>query len=473
LPAVILWVIDFRKFHLEERMKLVKKSFFLVLALTVLADAVSAGGKGQSTTGPAGSGQIGLRVLNYFDMTAANATLEVEQVWKDFEKANPDIKIIREDLYNDPYHNKLEAYAAAGQLPDIIHVWPSGRSTTLHTQKLLKDLGPLVKRDGLEKYFAPAALDPARQSAGYVAMIPRAITSSHAFYINNEVLRSAGLSPAKTYAELKDQVAVLKAKGYETAIMANQDAWVMQSCLFSMIAGRFCGEGWEQRILSGQGKFTDPDFMAALNFIKTLYNDGVLSKSSLTTSYGDGIGPFATNKSAYYIDGDWRVGAFITDKSTGQAVIPPAKQKNYSITVFPEIEGVKFNASTSIILGTGWAMSAAIPQGSAKEEAAWKLLKWLSGKEIQTHMLETGGITTPTRTDIDVSKLNLEPLSVEASKLGTKYTKSTGVIDGSFKAEVHEPINEGLQAIGMGSQTPQQVAQAAQRAFDAWKAKQR
>jgi raffinose/stachyose/melibiose transport system substrate-binding protein len=457
---------------LEEKMKQEKKVLLSVLVLTLLAGAVFAGGRGQSSPGSASGGQVELRVLNYFDMTAANATLEISRVWGDFEKANPDIKLIREDLFNDPFHNKWEAYAAAGQLPDVIYVWPSGRSTTLHTQRLLKDLTSLAKRDGLDKFYTPVSLDPSQQSSGYLAMIPRAITSSHAFYINNEVLRAAGLSPAKTYAELKAQVPILKAKGYETVIMPNQDSWVMQSCLFSMVAGRFCGEGWEQKILSGQAKFTDPDFVAALNFIKALYDDGVINRSSLTTAYGDGIGPFATDKSAYYIDGDWRVGAFITDQSTGQAVIPPAKQRNYTITVFPDIEGAKFNASTSAILGTGWAMSAAIPAGSPKEEAAWKLVKWLSGKEIQTYLLETGGITTPTRTDIDVASLTLEPLSIEASKLGTKYTRSTIVIDGSFEAEVHEPINEGLQAIGMGSQTPQQVAQAAQRAFDSWKAKQ-
>jgi raffinose/stachyose/melibiose transport system substrate-binding protein len=367
----------------------------------------------------------------------------------------------------------MEAYAAAGRLPDVAYVWPSGRSTTLHTQRLLKDLAPLIRRDGLEKLYIPAALDPGQQSAGYVAMIPMAITSSHAFYINNEVLRAAGLSPARTYAELKAQVPILKAKGYQTVIMANQDAWVMQSCLFSMVAGRFCGEGWERRIHSGQAKFTDGDFVGALSFIKSLYDDGVLGKDSLTTSYGDGIGPFATNKGAYYIDGDWRVGAFITDKSTGQAVIPPERQRNFTITVFPEIPGTKFNDSTSAILGTGWAMSAAIPPGSAKEDAAWTLVKWLSGRENQTYLLETGGITTPTRMDIDLSKLTLEPLSVEASRLGSRYKRSTVVIDGPFAAEVHEPINEGLQAIGMGTQSPQQVAQAAQRAFDNWKAKQR
>ncbi|MDR1902878.1 MAG: extracellular solute-binding protein [Treponema sp.] len=449
-----------------------KAKWFLMISAVLLSinGFVFAGGGNQSS-GTGGS-QIEIRVLNYFDMTAANATLEVEQVWDTFAKDNPDIRVIREDLFNDPYHNKMEAYAAAGQLPEVIYVWPSGRSTTLHTNRLLKDLSPLIKRDGLDKVYTTAALDPSAQVSNYLAMIPRAITSSHAFYINNEVLQAAGLTAAKTYDELKAQVPVLRSKGYETVIMPNQDAWVMQSCLFSMVAGRFCGEGWDQRILAGQAKFTDPDFVAALSFIKALYDDGVINRNSLTTGYGDGIGPFATNKSAYYIDGDWRVGAFITDQSTGQAVIPPNRQTNFTITVFPDIPGTKFNQSSSSILGTGWAISAAVPSGSAKEEAAWKLVKWLSGKEVVTQLLETGGITTPARNDIDLTKLTLEPLSIEASKLSTKYTRGTAVIDGSFVAEVHEPINEGLQAIGLGSQTPQQVAQAAQRAFDSWKAKQ-
>jgi raffinose/stachyose/melibiose transport system substrate-binding protein len=418
------------------------------------------------------SGVVELRVLNYAEMTGPNFAMEVNQVWDAFNRAHPEIRVIREDLFNDPYHNKMEAYAAAGQLPDVIYVWPSGRSTTLHTQHLLKDLTPLLQRDGLTSVFSPTALDPAQQTAGYVAMIPRAITSSHAFYVNNEVLRDAGLTPAKTYAELKAQVPILRAKGYETVLMANQDAWVMQSCLFSMVAGRFCGAGWEQRILSGQAKFTDPDFVAALNFIKTLYDDGVISRASITTEYGAVNGQFANNRGAYLIDGDWKVGNFVTDQSTGQALIPVDRQRNFDITVFPDIEGARINKSSSVILGTGWAMSAAVPAGSARENAAWELIKWLSGKEVTTMLLETGAIANTTRTDINTGGLRLEPLQVTASQLGAKYTTGTIVIDGPFVAEIHEPINDGLQAIGMGTQTPQQVATAAQRAFDNWKSKQ-
>jgi raffinose/stachyose/melibiose transport system substrate-binding protein len=320
--------------------------------------------------------------------------------------------------------------------------------------------------------FSATALDVSGQAADYLAMLPMTVTSSHAFYVSLEVLNALGLKPATTYAELKAQVSVLKAAGKDTVIMDNQSDWVMQSCLFSAIAGRFGGAGWEKKILNGQAKFTDADFVAALTFIKTLYDDGVIQQSSLSAAYGDGLGRFANGEGAYFIDGDWRVGAFITDQTTKQAIIPPDRQPNFLMTVFPDIEGAKVNKSTSITLGTGYGISASVPAGSAKEESAWKLIKWLLSTEVQTFQVETGAISTPSVTTIDVSKLNLEPLQRQSANFTSQYTTGTVVLDAVFDAGVANVCNIGLQEIGMGSKTPEQVAREVQAAFDAWKGKQ-
>lgn len=418
------------------------------------------------------AGQTELWVLNYYDTTTASAADEITLVWDAFKKANPGITIIREDAFNNPFHDKVDSYVLGGRIPDVIYAWPSGRSAVLHTRRLLKDLGPLVQKDNLVSLYSATALEPSGQASGYLGILPRAITATNAFYINLEVLDDCGLEPANTYEELKAQVPILKARGYETVLMANADFWVMQSCLFSLIVGRFCGKDWEQKILSGQASFTDSGFIAALDFIKTLYDDEVLSKATLTTGYDEVVEQFAANKGAYFIDGDWRVAAFVTDKSTGEALIPVERQRNILISVFPEIEGVKFNRSNSVVLGTGWGINAGIPAGSAKEEAAWRLVKWLSGKEIQEWLLETGGIAIPTRTDIDVGSLRLEPMQVAVGNLGKEYDVSTVVIDGAFNEAVYTPVNEGLYAIGMGTKTPRQAAQTIQSAFDAWKAQQ-
>ena len=440
-----------------------KSKIMSIFLITLIAASVFAGGTKDS-------GKTTLSVLNYTDLTVAATAQDQKWQWETFANQNQDVVVNHEDLFNEPFHQKTEAYAASGNLPDVMFVWPSGRSTSLHEKKLLKDLGPFLDRDNLKGKYLPTTMDPGQQGGGYMAMIPQGITASHAFYVNLDVLKDCGLSPAKTYAELKAQVPVLKAKGYETVIMPNKDTWVMQSCLFSAIAGRFGGADWDQKILSGQTKFTGADFVGALEFIKALYTDGVLAPSSLGMDYGDGPGLFATGKGAYYIDGDWRAGSFITDPDTGQALISPDKQKNFIVTVFPDIEGAKLNKSTSTILGTGWAMSAAIPAGSAKEDAAWRLIKWLTGPEVQARMFEHGGLPAPSRTDINFGVIPVEPITLAVANMGKEYTTGTCVIDGVFHSDVFNPLNDGLQEIGLGTKTPAQVAADVQRAYDAAKA---
>ncbi|MDR1748554.1 MAG: ABC transporter substrate-binding protein, partial [Spirochaetaceae bacterium] len=206
-------------------MKLTRRVLSVALVLIVASGMAFAGGTGEKQQ--AAGGKTKITVLNYMDLTQSNSMEEVTQIWDTFGRNNPDITIEREDLFNEPFHQKTEAYAAAGQLPDVLYAWPSGRSTTLHERKLLKDLMPFIKRDGLDKIFVPSAIDPTAQGGGYVAILPIGVTSTHAFFVNSAVLRDCGLTPAKTYAELKAQVPVLKAKGYETILMANADTWVM------------------------------------------------------------------------------------------------------------------------------------------------------------------------------------------------------------------------------------------------------
>ncbi|MDR2953153.1 MAG: ABC transporter substrate-binding protein [Treponema sp.] len=442
-----------------------KKTAVMICALLALVSTLGFAAAGREQA----AGKTTLQVLNYADLTIGNTVATQKYQWDTFLANNPDVALDKEDLYNEPFHDKINAYIASGNVPDVLYVWPSGRSTGLHQNKLLKDLSALIQKDGLQSKYVSVALDPSQQASNYQAMLPLSTTASHVFMINTEVLDECGLKPAKTYSELKAQVPVLRAKGYETVIMPNKDTWVMQSCLFSEVAGRFCGAGWENKILSGQAKFTDRDFVAALDFIRTLYADNVIARSALSTDYGEGPGLFATKKSAYYIDGDWRIGAFITDKSTGEALIPVDKQRKILVTVFPDIEGAKLNKSTSTILGTGWAMSAAIPAGSAKEDAAWRLIKWLVGNEMETLGVRDGGFATPSRTDIDFSKIALEPLQVAAGNLGKEYTTGTCVIDGVFHSDVYTPINDGLVELGLQQKTGAQVAAATQAAFDAWK----
>jgi len=411
-----------------------------------------------------------LRVLYYLDAASPNAVADANRWFSDFERMHPNVRIERENLFDEPYHDKLRAYMAAGDLPDVMYVWPSGRSDYLHNQRALKDLSWFIERDNLAQYYIPMTMDPSQQQAGYMAMIPQGITTTHAFFTNMEVLNAVGLQPARTYSELVAQVPVLRAAGYQTILIPAQSEWVMQSCLFSMVAARFCGADWHTRILNGQARFTDANFVAALNFIRQMYADGVIDRSAVGVDYGDGPGMFAANQGAYYIDGDWRGGAFTTDSSTGQALISPARQNNIRVGVFPDIDlpGVVLNSSSSVILGVGYAMRADIPIGSEKERLAWELIKFMTGREVSQRRTATGGTPTPSRVDLNFPAMNLEPILNNIGNMGNTFTTATVVIDGVFASEVFEPINTGLIQLALGTQTAAQVAQNVQNAYDAW-----
>lgn len=402
-------------------------------------------------------------VLNYMDLTAPGTQRQLDEIWYQFSLDNPDIIVQREDLFLDAFHNKVEAYAAADKLPDVMFMWPGGRSTTLHTNGLVKDLEPLLG-DFLDDYQAYVR---APQAGGFVAMIPSTITLSHAFYANVTLLESLGLSVPETYEELVAMVPTIKAAGLDVVLMGAQDDWVIQSCLFSMIVGRLTGDEKLEEILAGNAKFTDPEFVKSLEFYAKLYDDGVLSSKIMNTGYGEVKSLFAAGRAPFLIDGDWATGDFISDEE-GNALFSPSEQKGIKMTIFPAIPGEINEKTSSGVPGVGYGMSSKIEAGSAKEEAALRLIKWLSGKEFQSLELETVG-TPPSRTDIDLTQFPLEPLIIErienfsASVLGSTY-----VLDDIFEADVFMPINIGLQEIGLGLSTPADVAKATQNAYDSW-----
>jgi len=57
-------------------------------------------------------------------------------IWQKFKDTNPDIDLQQEILFSDAYHNKLSAYIAAGNIPDVFYLWPSrGRARRSSTTR--------------------------------------------------------------------------------------------------------------------------------------------------------------------------------------------------------------------------------------------------------------------------------------------------------------------------------------------------
>ncbi|HOX31070.1 MAG TPA: extracellular solute-binding protein [Spirochaetales bacterium] len=435
-----------------------KKILFALLAAALISSLALGGCAKKAKV-------VTLKVMNYQQADQAGYKEDVK-IWEDFQKANPDIKLDMEVLFNDPYHEKLQAYAAAGTLPDVFYVWPGSRSAVIHEKKLAKDLGVILGTEYL-KDFSAAATNPANQLGMYMAMLPQAYTYTSVMYVNKKLLADNGFEVPKTYAELKAMVPKLKAKGIAAVMLPNKDGWPMQSCLFSTVAGRVAGDAFLRDVKAGKAKFTDKPFVDSLAVIESLYKDGIIAREDNQVGYGEAAGIFASGKAAIYVDGDWRAAAYITDKSSGKALIDPkAQESDFVLAPFVSIPGEQNPGVVSAVAGCGWSINGALKAGSPEEQAAVRLVKYLYSPEVQAIRFATGQYV-PTRKGV---KADVEPLVAKVPAFYAENDKTCYVVDGVFDPAVYNVLNSGLIAIGLGTKKPAAVAAEIQKAFDAWKA---
>lgn len=433
-----------------------KRAIFALIAIALVLGGVFAQEK------------VMLNVMNYQQADQAGYQEDVA-IWKKFQADNPDITLNMEVLFNEPYHQKLQAYAAAGTLPDVFYVWPGARSAVIHEKKLAKDLAKVLGADFL-KDFSAAATNPDNQLGKYLVELPQSFTYTSVMYVNKKLLADNGFALPKTYDDLKKMVPKLKAKGINVAMLPDKDGWPMQSCLFSTVVGRMAGDAFIDSIKAGKAKFTDKPFVSALDVISNLYKDGIMAREDNQVGYGEAPGLFVSGKAAIYIDGDWRAGAYITDKASGKALISPAAQESdFALLPFVAIPGEKNPGVLSAVAGTGWAISNSLPSGSAKEKAAIRLIKYLYSNDVQAIRFSTGAYV-PTRKNV---KASVEPLVAKVPVFYADNAKTCYVIDGEFDPAVYNVINNGLIDIGLGTSTPEKVAADVQKAYETWKAAQK
>jgi len=431
----------------------------LIIAL-LLVTIVAMGAMAQKTT---------LNVLYYVDATQAGYDVD-QGIWAKFQADNPDIDLQKEELVNNPYHEKFQTYVAAGTLPDVWYCWPSGRSEIVYDKHLAKDLAKLLGADYMKK-FAPTATNPKALGdsvipvSQYQAIIPQAFTLTTAVYVNSKLLKDNGFALPKTYADLKKMVPKLKAKGLSVMMLPDKDGWPAQSCLFSTIAGRMVGDAWMDSVKVGKAKFTDKGFVDALKFYQMLFTDGIISAEDMSVGYSEGSGLFASGKAAMYVDGDWRCGDYMTNKASGTALISPDDQESsFEVINFPAIPGEKNPGIVSGIAGVGYAINNALPSGSAKEKAAVRLVKYLYSPEVQKIRFEAGSFV-PTLKGVTG---NVEPIMRKMAAYKTAVAKTSYVLDGILDPSIYNVLNAGLQSMGSGTGDPADIAEGMQTAMDAW-----
>ncbi len=220
---------------------------------------------------------------------------------KEFEEANPDIRInVRTVQFRDMI-NDLARAIAAGDAPDVTYV-DNPEVALLASRGLLLDIAPRIEASEIvdKADIFPGPLSSVSWKDGIYGL-PRG-ANTIALYYNADLFRAAGLNPdqpPQTWAELKSAAEALSDPDDNVYGLA-----------FSAVAteeGTFQFLPWLQMAGGDYDKVDTEGGAKALGFWKSLLDEKLASPDTLIRSQWDSTATFNAGNAAMAISGPWEL----------------------------------------------------------------------------------------------------------------------------------------------------------------------
>jgi multiple sugar transport system substrate-binding protein len=296
---------------------------------------------------------------------------EIDQIARDFEAKNPDIKVSMEYVGYDNVHDKIvtgmaakpPAYDAA--MIDVI--WPD---------EFIKN-GYLLDVTGRVTPDMKAGMFPASWNGitrnGKIYGMPWLMDVKYFMY-NKDMLQKAGIAaPPTTWEELVDQAKVIKQKGiaeFPVIWSWNQKEGVV--CDFAVL---LFGNGGQFVDASGKPAFNNDKGVQTLAWMKQTIDDGLTNPSSVASDENAVEADFLAGKSAFAVN--WLFQYSDSNDATksqiaGQAAFAPMPV--FKAGADAGIKGSSVDGSSS------FAIMATTPY----PDQTWKFLTYLASNEVQT-----------------------------------------------------------------------------------------
>ncbi|MFF1879782.1 ABC transporter substrate-binding protein [Leifsonia sp. NPDC058230] len=417
----------------------VKRGATVLAAIALAAAALT----GCSSSAPAADAPVS---LTWWGWNAFNK----DQVIKDFQAANPKIKVTyKQYAYND-YVTALRPGLSSNKGPDVFQVQPGDLVTNFGPlavpveDRVAKDLG-----DDWASKFNQEGLSQLQFEKKQVAL-PAYMSAAGLIYYNKKILDQYGLSVPTDFAEWKTVCETLKANNVGCLAHGAKDAWVNTDVFLALINSIAPGKVYDA--IDGKTSWTDPEFVKAMDAWSELFTSGIIgSGATAATEYPDAQTTFMEDKAAFIALGTWNTPATMT--KTGQV----DAQK----TVTKKIDGLFLSAPfpapvtgddpTKLFGGpdNGFAVSAK----SSKQDAAFKFLEFLTaggGQKIQA-----AGGNIPAITSVKVATTDVIDPSQVADIEGQQEALADLVGARQIPySDLTTALGDALSAVAAGTSSP-------------------
>lgn len=372
-------------------------ALLLTLALALMLSACGSSGKSNETSASASAS--GSAEPSEAASASASASIEeqvtisywtwvptddqMDKVIEEFQKENPNIKVEAYVAEGSSWQSKLQVAMQAGEGPDVMGM-QVGSMLNQYASLLepLKSYADKYWGADWEKIFAPGTTEQTSAKAtGEMVALPINFTAQEFILYNKAIFDEAGITAVpKTYDELKQIVATLKSKGFDTPLVFGaKDGW-HDVDMFNFLSQQF-GPGKIYEAEAGKISFTDTVFVDTMKAWKQMFDDGVIQKGALgLATYPDARDQyFYARKAAMFPTGTWHVAAATEMKGT------KVENDATGMFLFPQIGPNPAKPIASV------DTAIAINKNSANKEAAWKLVDFMTngaGQQIMTDFIQ-------------------------------------------------------------------------------------
>lgn len=415
----------------------------LCLAMTLLAGCGSSGqtasAPAANDSAPAASGDVvTIRVMSSDDFAGFRTS-----VIKEFEDANPGIKIDFQSVGYDALHQKeVTALAAGSDTYDIVDVdciWTPEYVTNGYIVCVDDRL-----TDEMKTGIAPVAMDTLAYE-GKIYGLPMFNDLFFMFY-NKDILGKAGLdAPPATW----DEFTAACNKMQEDGLIDYGSAWG-----WAQAEGLIC---YYMTFLKGYGgslvddnhnpTVNTPENVAALQYmVDSLYDSKISAPASVTSDDRMAIDLFSQGKTPFVINWSFAWSVFNDPEQSAVA-------DKVGVMLVPGTNGIKSATCAG-------SMGLSITSTCQHKDEAWKFIEFLASKEIQKRQaIEAGALPIWEELYSDPKLIEQHPALKEMlEQVGYAYNRPSLVWYNEFSDALQVEVQNALTQ----SKTPQQALDDAQ-----------
>ncbi len=342
------------------------RTFYRITTL-LIALMLVVGIAGCAPAQPAGPVTIHILTQDQAGMKPA----EIDQIARDFEAMNPDIKVVMEYVGYDAIHDKIVTGMAAkppaydASMIDVI--WPDEFIKAGYLLDVTSRITPEMKAG-----IFPSAWNGVTRN-GKVYGMPWLMDTKYFMY-NKDILQQAGFTePPKTWEELVDQAKVIKQKGLaEFPIIWSWPQLEGAVCDFTIL---LFGNGGAFLDANGKPSFNNEKGVQVLTWMKQTIDEGVSNPASITSDENAVEANFLAGKSAFAVN--WLFQFSDSNKTDVSQIVGKAAFAPMPVFAAGAAAGIK---SSSVDGSSSFGVMATTPY----PDQTWKFLVYLTSNEVQT-----------------------------------------------------------------------------------------